>query len=238
MNIAILGYGKMGEQIEKIALERKHNIVVCIDNEQDWEKNADKLNQADVAMEFSTPATVLENIGKCFERNLPVVVGTTGWYDNLQNIKNQCIVNNQALLYASNFSWGMNLFYALNRALAKMMHGREEYDVCIEETHHTAKKDSPSGTAIMLANDIIKYLPYKASWINEMNDNMEELSIKSTREDNTIGTHIVTYSSLLDEIEIKHTSLNRKNFAIGAVKSAEWLVGKCGFFSIKDMLKF
>ena len=238
MNIAIIGYGKMGEQIEKIALEKKHKIVAYIDNAQDWEKYADKLKEADVAVEFSTPDTVLANIEKCFECNLPVVVGTTGWYDKLQNVKNQCVVNNQTLLYASNFSLGVNLFYALNRALAKMMNGRKEYDVSIEEIHHTAKKDAPSGTAIALANDIIKQLSHKESWINEVNNKTEELSIKSERVSNIIGTHIVTYSSDLDKIEIKHTSHNRKNFAIGAVKAAEWLMNKRGFFSINDMLHF
>ena len=238
MNIAIIGYGKMGVQIEKIALERKHKIVAYIDNEQDWETSADKLKQADIAIEFSTPDTVLENIKKCFQHNLPLVVGTTGWYDSLQKIKNQCIANNQTLLYASNFSLGVNLFFALNRALAKIMNGHAEYDVCIEEIHHTAKKDTPSGTAITLANDIVKYLSHKESWINEVNDKTEELSIKSARVDNTIGTHTVTYLSDLDTIEIKHTSHNRKNFAIGAVKAAEWLHGKRGFFSINDMLNF
>jgi 4-hydroxy-tetrahydrodipicolinate reductase len=238
MNLAIIGYGKMGEQIEKIALERKHNILVRNDSEWDWEKYADKLNEADAALEFSTPNAVLANIEKCFQHQIPVVVGTTGWYGHLQEVKNRCTCNNQSLLYASNFSLGVNLFFALNRLLAKMMNGRHEYDVSMEEIHHTAKKDAPSGTAITLANDIIKYLPHKESWINEMNDNREELSIKSERIDNIIGTHIVTYSSHLDEIEIKHVSHSRKNFAIGAVKAAEWLVGKRGFFSINDMLNF
>lgn len=238
MNIAIIGYGKMGLQVEKIALERKHKIVACIDNEQDWEKYADKLKEADIAIEFSAPNAVLANIEKCFQRNLPVVVGTTGWYEKLQSIKKQCIAENQTLLYAANFSLGVNLFYALNRVLAKMMNGREEYDVSIEEVHHTAKKDAPSGTAITLADDIIKQLSHKENWVSEINDNTEEISIKSARVDNIIGTHIVTYSSDLDEIEIKHTAHKRKSFAIGAVKAAEWLAGKHGFFSISNMLNF
>jgi len=238
MNIAIIGYGRMGEQIEAIAMERKHKIVAYIDNEQDWEKQGCKLKEADIAIEFSTPNTVLANIEKCFQRDLPMVVGTTGWHESLQKVKNLCIANNQTLLYASNFSLGVNLFFALNRALAKIMNGHSEYDVNIEEIHHTAKKDSPSGTAITLANDIIKYLSHKESWINEINDKTKELSIKSERISNIIGTHVVTYLSDLDEIEIKHTSLNRKNFAIGAVKAAEWLLGKRGFYSINDMLNF
>ncbi|MCL2131241.1 MAG: 4-hydroxy-tetrahydrodipicolinate reductase [Lentimicrobiaceae bacterium] len=238
MNIAIVGYGKMGEQVEKTALERQHKIVACIDNEQDWEKYADNLNQADIAVEFSTPDTVLANIEKCFQRNLPVVVGTTGWHNHLQTVKNQCTANNQTLLYASNFSLGVNIFFALNRKLAKMMNPYQEYDVSMEEIHHTAKKDAPSGTAITLANDIIKQLSRKKSWTNEINDKKEELSIKSVRLDNITGMHTVTYSSDWDEIEIKHVARNRKSFAVGAVKAAEWLVDKRGFFSIDDMLNF
>ncbi len=236
MNIAILGYGRMGEQVEKVALERKHKIVAYIDSEKDWLKQADKLKQANVAIDFSTPDAVIGNIYKCFELNLPVVVGTTGWHQQLQEVKERCLQENQSLIYASNFSLGINLFFALNKALAKIMNGHDDYDVSIEEIHHAGKKDSPSGTAIVLANDMIKYLSGKETWINEMNDNSSEISIKSERKSNNIGTHIVTYSSPLDIIEIKHTSLSRKNFAIGAVLSAEWLVDKKGFFNISDML--
>ena len=237
MNIAILGYGKMGEQVEKAALERKHKIVVCIDNENDWLKHIDKLQQADVAIDFSTPAAVIKNIYHCFALNLPVVVGTTGWNKQLNAVKEKCLQENQSLMYASNFSLGVNLFFAINKALAKIMNGYSEFDVSIEEIHHTEKKDSPSGTSIVLANDIIKYLSKKETWTNEMNDNLSELSIKSERIKNNIGTHIVTYSSPLDVIEISHKALSRKSFAIGAVLSAEWLNGKKGFFNISDMLE-
>ena len=236
MNIAIIGYGRMGEQIEKVAKERKHKIVAYIDNEQDWKKQENKLKEADVAIEFSIPSTVLLNIEKCFARNLPVIVGTTGWYDKLEDVKTQCVEKNQSLLYAPNFSLGVNLFFALNRTLAKIMNGHSEYDVSIEEIHHKAKKDSPSGTAIMLADDIVKYLSHKECWINDTNNKTEELSIKSARIDNTIGTHSVIYSSDLDKIEITHTSHSRKSFAIGAVRAAEWLAGRKGVFSIGDML--
>ncbi|MDR1459914.1 MAG: 4-hydroxy-tetrahydrodipicolinate reductase [Bacteroidales bacterium] len=236
MNIAILGYGRMGEQIEKVALEHKHKIIAYIDNEKDWTKQIDLLKQSDVAIDFSTPEAVVSNIYKCFDLNLPVVVGTTGWRQHLEEIKEKCLKNNQSLIYASNFSLGVNLFFALNKALAKIMNGYNDFDVSIEEIHHAGKKDSPSGTAIVLANDIIKYLSRKETWINEVNDNLTELSIKSERISNNIGTHIVTYSSQLDVIEIKHTSLSRKNFAIGAVLSAEWIVEKKGFFHISDML--
>ncbi|MDR1878829.1 MAG: 4-hydroxy-tetrahydrodipicolinate reductase [Bacteroidales bacterium] len=237
MKIAILGYGKMGEQIEKTALERKHTIAAYIDNEKDWIQQTKKLQQADIAIDFSMPNVVVENIYKCFALNLPIVVGTTGWHHQLKEVKEKCLQFNQSLLYASNFSLGVNLFFALNRALAKIMNGYDDFDVSIEEIHHTAKKDSPSGTAIVLANDIIRYLPRKETWVNEMNEEASVLSIKSERISNNIGTHLVTYASALDSIEIKHTSLSRKSFATGAVLCAEWLSGKHGFFSINDMLQ-
>jgi len=237
MNIAILGYGKMGEQVEKVALERKHKIIAYIDNEKDWSKHIDKLKQADMAIDFSTPEVVIKNIYRCFELNLPVVVGTTGWHQQLEMVKEKCLQENQSLIYAANFGLGVNLFFALNKALAKIMNAYDDFDVSIEEVHHTEKRDSPSGTAIVLANDIIKYLSKKETWINEMNDIASELSIKSERIKNNIGTHKITYSSPFDVIEITHKSLNRKNFAIGAVSSAEWLKNKKGFFDISNMLK-
>jgi len=236
MNIVLLGYGKMGEQIEIAALERKHKIAAYVDDKKDWEKYSEKIRSADVAIDFSVPDVVVENIYKCFEMNMPVVVGTTGWYNRLEEIKQACLQGEQSFIYASNFSLGVNLFFALNKTLARLMNEYDDFDVSIEEIHHTAKKDSPSGTAITLANDIIKNLSRKESWINEMNDNTSELSIKSERLSNNIGTHIVTYSSVLDVIEIKHSALSRKGFAKGAVRAAEWLIDKKGFFTINDML--
>lgn len=236
MDIVLLGYGKMGEQIEIAALERKHKIVAYVDSKKDWEKHRGKILSGDVAIDFSTPDAAIENIYSCFEINLPVVVGTTGWYHRLDEVKQVCLQENRSFLYASNFSFGVNLFFALNKALAKIMNGYDDFDVSIEEIHHTAKRDAPSGTAITLADDIIKYLSKKETWVNEMNDNSSELSIKSERLSNIIGTHIVTYSSAWDEIEIKHTSLSRKGFAIGAVRAAEWLLDKKGFYNINDML--
>ncbi len=238
MKIALLGYGKMGEQVEIVAREKKHQIVAFIDNQEDWQKYYHQFLQADVAIDFSSPDVAVDNIYRCFEHNIPVVVGTTGWFHRLEEVKQKCLENQQSLFYGSNFSLGVNLFFELNRQLAQLMNGYEEYDVSIEETHHTTKKDSPSGTAITLANDIIKYLSHKDSWINEINDIKSELSIKSQREEDSIGTHIVTYSSLMDEIEIKHTSFSRKSYAVGAVAAAQWLIGKKGIFKIKDMLKF
>ncbi len=236
MKIALVGYGKMGEQVEIVATETKDKIVAYIDEPNDWKKYADKIKTADVAIEFSTPQSVIDNIYHCFELDIPIVVGTTGWYNEIAMIRETCLKNNQSLLYASNFSLGVNLFFALNRYLANLMKNHENYDVSIEEIHHINKKDSPSGTAITLANDIIKTIDNKKSWINEMNDNSSELSIKSERQSNNVGTHIVSYASEWDTIEIKHTSLSRKSFAIGAVQSAHWLIGKKGFFNINDML--
>lgn len=236
MKIALLGYGKMGEQLEIVALERKHEIVAFIDETDDWKNFYPDFLKADIAIDFSTPNVVVENIYKCFEHNIPVVVGTTGWYEHLDEVKQKCVEMNQTLFYATNFSLGVNLFFELNRVLAQLMNGYEQYDVSIEETHHTAKQDSPSGTAIVLANDIIKYLSHKETWINEINDVKSELSIKSQRIEDNIGTHIVTYASAMDQIEIKHTSINRKAFAQGAITAAEWIMGKKGIFNMKDII--
>ena len=236
MKIAILGYGKMGEQVEIVALERKHKIVAYIDNEEDWKKYRKDFEAADVAIDFSMPSVVLENIRRCFEVHKPLVVGTTGWYDQLPEIEKQCRVEEQSFFYASNFSVGVNLFFRLNRYLAKLMTPHAEYDVSMEEIHHTSKKDAPSGTAIVLAEDIIDALPHKDSWINQENDNRAELSIKSQRLGSQVGTHSVIYTSAMDEIRITHKSFNRKGFAIGAVVAAEFLLGKKGFFTMEDLL--
>lgn len=236
MKIALLGYGKMGEQLEIVALERKHEIVAYIDEIDDWKNFYADFLKADIAIDFSTPNAVIDNIYKCFENNIPVVVGTTGWYEHLDEVKQKCEEMNQTLFYGTNFSLGVNLFFELNRMLAQLMNGYEQYDVSIEETHHTAKKDSPSGTAIVLANDIIKYLSHKETWINEINDVKSELSIKSQRIEDNIGTHIITYASAMDQIEIKHTSINRKAFAQGAITAAEWVLGKKGIFNMKDII--
>ncbi|MBO4282090.1 MAG: 4-hydroxy-tetrahydrodipicolinate reductase [Bacteroidales bacterium] len=237
MNIAILGYGKMGEQVELVALERKHRVVAFIDGEEDWKKSAKAFEQADAAIDFSTPSAVLENINRCFEAHKPIVIGTTGWYGQLAEVRERCLAEGQSLFYASNFSLGVNLFFRLNRYLAKLMVPHSEYDVSMEEVHHTSKKDAPSGTAIVLANDIIAAIPHKESWINQENDNRSELSIKSQRLGSQVGTHSVVYTSPMDEIRITHQSFNRKAFAIGAVRAAEFLQGKSGCFTMEDMLE-
>jgi 4-hydroxy-tetrahydrodipicolinate reductase len=244
MKIALLGYGKMGKIIEKIATDRKHEIVLKIDFDNLHELTVENLQQADVAIEFSTPATVLSNIGLCFKAGVPVVVGTTGWYDQLQTVKQQCEESNGTMLYASNFSVGVNIFFHINQVLAKLMNKHPYYDVQVEEIHHVHKLDSPSGTAITIAEGIIENLDAKKAWINVLTDDNEvsddnlkndQLLIESHRIDSVPGTHTVIYDSEVDTIEFKHTAHNRNGFALGAVLAAEWVQNKKGFFSVTDM---
>ena len=247
MKIALLGYGKMGKIIEKIAIDRKHEIVLKIDHDNLHELTAENLKKADVAIEFTMPGSVLGNIAKCFEAGTPVVVGTTGWYDELENIKQQCEENNNTLLYATNFSVGVNIFFKINKILAKLMNNYPYYDVQVEEIHHTQKLDSPSGTAITIAEGIIENIDAKKGWLNvlttddnntEDNINQNELLIESLRIDSVPGTHTVIYDSEVDSIEFKHTAHNRNGFALGAVLAAEWLQDKKGFHSVQDMFNF
>lgn len=236
MNISIFGYGKMGKEIEKIALELGHTIILKIDNPADLEKNISLLKKTDIAIDFSTPQSVINNIYKCFEFNIPVVVGTTGWYEKFEEIKNFVINNNKTLFYASNFSIGVNIFFKINSILAKIMNEHNEYNVKIQETHHIHKLDSPSGTAISLANGIIENLDKKKSWVNNETTRNNELEIKSIREGEISGIHSVEYNSDFDTIEIKHSAKSRKAFARGAIIAAEWLYGKKGIFNMDDIL--
>jgi len=244
MKIALLGYGKMGQIIEKFALERGHEIIlkISIDNLEDLTK--ENLKEADVAIDFSTPDSVIQNIQICFETNVPIVVGTTGWYGKLQEIKDECVNGNNSLLYGSNFSIGVNLFFKLNLALAKLMNNYPAYDVQVEEIHHTQKLDAPSGTAITIAEGIVEELDRKNEWMNEVVGTdveifpkADQLLIESHRIENIPGTHTVIYSSEVDELEIKHTAHSRAGFALGAVVAAEWLQNKKGFFSITDIFE-
>ncbi|MCB9186121.1 MAG: 4-hydroxy-tetrahydrodipicolinate reductase [Flavobacteriales bacterium] len=237
MKIALSGYGKMGKEIEKIALERGHEIVVKFNDPNDWVGKEKELAEADVAIEFSMPHSVVSNIFKCFDANVPVVVGTTGWFGQLEHVKDVCHEHNRSILYASNFSIGVNLFFEVNKVLAKLMNDHEEYSVTVEETHHTAKLDSPSGTAIKLANDIIDNLDRKNLWVNEKTDKDYELEIVSHRVENVPGTHVVKYESDIDDIEIVHTAKSRVGFAKGAVVAAEWLTDKKGVYTMSDLLK-
>lgn len=237
MKIALSGYGKMGKEIEKIALERGHEIVVKFNDSDDWAGKEDKLAKADVAIEFSMPQSVVSNIFRCFDAEVPVVVGTTGWFGQLEHVKEVCRKHNRSILYASNFSVGVNLFFEANKVLAKLLNEHEGYEVELEETHHTAKVDSPSGTAITLANQIIDGLDRKDVWKNEKTDKDYELDIISHRVENVPGTHSVKYESDIDKIELTHTAKSRVGFAKGAVLAAEWLADKKGVYTMSDLLK-
>lgn len=246
MKIALIGYGKMGQIIERFAIERGHEVVLKISYTKNLEDlTVANLRKADIAIDFSTPDAAIKNIYACFDANVPLVVGTTGWYGQLQDIKNECLSRNNTLLYGSNFSIGVNLFFHLNAVLAKMMNNYPAYDVQVEEIHHTQKLDSPSGTAMTIAEGIIDQLDRKTEWINELDGQVQpeilkadQLLIASQRIENIPGTHTVIYSSEVDEIEIKHTAHNRAGFALGAVIAAEWLQDKQGFYNISDIFNF
>ena len=235
MKIALIGYGKMGKVIEEIALQKGHTICLTIDlyNLEDLTK--ENLQKADVAIEFTSPENAANNILQCFDAGVPVVCGTTGWLNNLSKVKEICIEQNGSFLYASNFSIGVNIFFELNKKLAELM-SKQDYNITIEETHHTQKKDAPSGTAITIAEQIIKELSHKKQWVNQESNNAEDLSIISHRIDPAAGTHAVKYSSDVDNIEIIHTAHNRKGFASGAVLAAEFIKDKKGIFTMRDVL--
>jgi 4-hydroxy-tetrahydrodipicolinate reductase len=245
MKIALLGYGKMGQIIERFALERGHEIVLKINIDNTEDLTTANLSKADVAIDFSAPDAALSNIYACFDAHLPVVVGTTGWYGELQQVKNDCLSRNNTLLYGSNFSIGVNLFFHISKLMAKLMNDFPAYEVQVEEIHHTQKKDSPSGTAMTLAEDIIEQMDRKKEWVNELVGTAfedvvkkEQLLIESHRIENVPGTHTVLYSSEVDEIELKHTAHNRSGFALGAIVAAEWLQNKQGFYNIADIFNF
>ena len=232
MKIALLGYGRMGKEIEKIALQRGHEIVLKIEEKQDYD-----IATADVAIDFSIPSAAFENITNCFKNGVPVISGTTGWLDRYQEAVDICNENGGSFIYASNFSLGVNIFFELNRQLAKMMRAWQDYKINIEEIHHTKKLDAPSGTAITLAEGIIDYTP-KDAWELDENQEIKENAIPITakRIPEVPGTHSIGYDSEIDSIEIKHTAHNRKGFALGAVVAAEWIVGKTGVYTMKDVL--
>lgn len=234
--------------IEQIALERKHEIVLKITQDNLHQLTPENLQQADVAIEFSTPHAVLGNIAQCFNAGVPVVVGATGWYDQLQRVKSDCLSRNASLIYASNFSVGVNVFFHINKLLAKVMNQFPDYEVQVEEIHHTQKLDAPSGTAITIAEGIIENTPVKTAWVNvvsgQVNDDSPavitpaQLLIESHRIENVPGTHTVVYASDVDTIEFKHTAHNRSGFALGAVLAAEWIKDRKGFFTATDLFNF
>ncbi|WP_298138121.1 4-hydroxy-tetrahydrodipicolinate reductase [Flavobacterium sp.] len=232
MKIALLGYGKMGKVIERIALERGHEIVLKKSSSTTFEG----LQNADVAIDFSIPDCAVENISECLNNGIPVISGTTGWLEHYDEMVALCKEKQGAFIYGSNFSLGVNLFFELNDYLAKMMSKFNQYNVSMEEIHHTQKLDKPSGTAISLANGIIKNTDNKNNWSIE-NPNSEEVFIDVKRIENVPGTHSIFYKSEVDKIEIKHTAHNRDGFALGSVIAAEWIIGKKGVFTMKDVLE-
>jgi len=239
MKIALIGYGKMGHEIEKIALERGHEIVSIIDiNNADTAFDSSEFKSADVAIEFSTPDTAIDNYRKCFAAHVPVVAGTTGWLEHMAEVKKACEGGAQTFFYASNYSLGVNIFFALNQYLAKIMNNFPDYNVKMEEVHHIHKLDAPSGTAITLAEGILKHVNRKNRWNLETEEESTDLSIHCIRKGEVPGIHEVIYESEADIISIKHDAKSRKGFALGAVFAAEFTKGKKGFLGMEDMLNF
>jgi len=234
MKIVLIGYGKMGKTIERIAVSRGHEITGRIDVGDDFNSFG---NPADVAIEFTQPEAAVNNLKNCFDKGIPIVCGTTGWLQHKNEVEKHCLIKNGTLLYSSNFSLGVNLFFKLNEHLAKLMDRYSQYEVSIDETHHTQKKDAPSGTAITLAEGVIKNLSRKKEWSLGATENTEALVINTFRVDPAPGTHVVKYVSTVDDIEITHTAHSREGFALGAVMVAEWLAGKKGIYTMDDFLK-
>lgn len=236
MRIAIIGYGKMGHMIEEVAVQRGHEIVLKINIENTEDFTKENCSKADVAIEFTGPSTAYENVKKCIDFGLPVVSGSTGWNDKLEIVKNYAKEKKGSFLHTSNFSIGVNIFFEVNKLLARLMSPHAEYDVTLKEIHHTAKLDAPSGTAVTLAEQVLANLPRKINWVKDRSDKPGELAIISERIDPAPGTHFVKYSSEIDDIEIIHTAHNRKGFAQGAVLAAEYISDKNGIFSMQEVL--
>lgn len=238
MKIALIGYGKMGKTIEQIALQRGHQIVSIIDINNTADFDSEAFRSADVAIEFTTPATALGNYMRCFEANIPVVSGTTGWLSHLDEVKAKCEQEGKTFFYASNFSVGVNIFFALNRYLAKIMNGFPAYDVRMTEVHHIHKLDAPSGTAITLAEGILDNVERKERWTLETAEQPTDLPIHAIREGEVPGIHEIIYESEADTISIKHDAKSRAGFALGAVIAAEFTAGKKGFLGMNDLFHF
>ena len=233
MKIVLFGYGKMGKEVEKIALERGHEVILKIEEDEEYD-----ISEADVAIDFSVPSAAFNNITSCFKKNIPVISGTTGWLEDYEKAITICKKNNGSFIYASNFSIGVNLFFELNKKLSRIMNSKNNYSPSIEEIHHTKKLDAPSGTAITIAEQTIKNSS-KKEWCLHTNltkVDKEIIPISSKRIKDIPGTHIVAYESEIDSIEIKHTAHNRKGFAHGAIIAAEWLINKNGVYTMKDVL--
>ena len=238
MKIALIGYGKMGKTIEQIALQRGHQIVSIIDINNTADFDSEAFRSADVAIEFTTPATALNNYMRCFAANVPVVSGTTGWLDHLDEVKAKCEQEGKTFFYASNFSVGVNIFFALNRYLAKIMNNFPAYDVRMTEVHHIHKLDAPSGTAITLAEGILEHIDRKKRWTLETAEQPTDLPIHAIREGEVPGIHEIVYESEANTISIKHDAKSRAGFALGAVIAAEFTAGKKGFLGMNDLFHF
>jgi 4-hydroxy-tetrahydrodipicolinate reductase len=238
MRIALIGYGKMGKMIKDVAEQRGHEVVLKINIENLEDFNQENMSRAEVAIEFTGPDSAYDNVIKSLDFGVPVVSGSTGWNEQLENAKAHCLQNGGSFLHASNFSIGVNIFFEVNKLLARLMASQPDYDVSLKEVHHTQKKDAPSGTAVTLAEQIIAALPRKQSWVNHESYHPEKLTIISERIDPAPGTHYVKYTSEVDDIEIIHTAHSRKGFALGAVLAAEYIAGKKGVFTMQDVLHF
>ncbi|MCF6358470.1 MAG: 4-hydroxy-tetrahydrodipicolinate reductase [Draconibacterium sp.] len=237
MKIALIGYGKMGKEIEKIAISRGHEISLIIDIVNPDDLTIENLQRCDVAIEFTIPDSAIKNYNICFDAGIPVVSGTTGWLDKKDEVYKKCNETNGTFFYGSNFSVGVNLFFELNKKLAELMASRTEYNVEMTEVHHTQKLDAPSGTAISLVDDIIDILPEKQSWVNDKEPARDSINIKSERIGQVPGIHTIRYESDVDFIEISHSAKSRKGFAFGAVLAAEYCLENSGILTMKDLLK-
>jgi len=236
MRIALIGYGKMGKAIEAVAISKGHEVVLKIDLDNAVDLNKENISKAEVAIEFTGPHSAFANVMKCLELGVPVVCGSTGWLDKWNEVKQYCEQQSGTLIYASNYSIGVNLFFELNTYLAKLMSSHTDYKVSMEEIHHTQKKDAPSGTAITLAEQVLQHIKTKKQWVNHLSNNPEELEIISERIDPAPGTHKIKYASAVDDIEIIHTAHSRVGFAGGAVLAAEFAINKKGIFGMKEVL--
>ncbi len=236
MKIALIGYGKMGKTIEKIACSRGHEIVCIIDADNQEDFNSEAFKSADAAIEFTMPSAAFSNCCKALENGVAVISGSTGWIDRLPEAKALCESKDGAMLYSSNFSIGVNIFFAVNKYLAKLMNGFSQYDVDMKEIHHIHKLDHPSGTAITLAEGVLGNIDRKKAWTEDINAGVDQLKITAEREGEVPGTHIINYTSSVDKITIEHEAFSREGFALGAVVAAEWIKGRKGWFTMDDML--
>ncbi len=236
LKLILIGYGRMGKEIEQVAEKKGHEVILTIDKDNPDDFTVSNLQKGDIAIEFTAPDSAYENIVKCFEAGIPVVSGTTGWMDRFYEIRKQCIEQGKSFFHAPNFNIGVNLFFKVNAFLAKIMNQYSDYEVEVEETHHIHKLDAPSGTAVNIAESILQEIDRKNKWVKNEAERGDELGVRSIRENEIPGIHKVFYKSRFDEIEIKHSAKSREGFALGAVMAAEFLYGKKGIYSMDDLL--